>query len=194
MSTTSSIAKWCRNLSPRAAAFTIICIWVLVVVGILFWPGEFPFEHQFVEVARSDTNVLSAVLVVSMRQAHTALRFALLLCVSLVALAALAYDLRRQMFTPSRISAIFYWAATLGCCWTLFVCLSKHGYEGSWYPLGRVMHHPGTLAVFGRRLLMVWLAHGVQTLLPSLSDLRAFYLSQVVAIFFTTYAMGICVL
>lgn len=191
MKTSSFVPTWVRSLSPRSATITILCVWAALVASALLWPGELPLQGKFIEWAKGDAGVLSGAVVLSVREAGIALRFAVILCASLAAFASLAFLFRRKLFTPARVSTIFYWTVTFGCCWTLFVCLSKHGYEGSWLPLHQVMYHPKTLPVFGRRLLMVWVARGAQAVVPSLSDLRAFYVASGIAIFLAIYSTGI---
>jgi len=63
----------------------------------------------------------------------------------------------RQRFRE-RAHDVLSFSITTACALTLFLLLTKAGFEGSWYPLDTIVNKPGQLPVFGTRLLMVWLA------------------------------------
>lgn len=173
--------------SRNKAAIAIACLWAFLVAGVLFWPGAFPLQESFMLAFRFDS-WFGGTLEPS--QVNATLRSISVPCLTLAALALLACLFRERLFTPARLSRIFSWSVTLGCCWTLFLCLKRHGFEGPWLPLRQILHEPQTLPVSGRRLLMVWLAQGVQTLFPVVSDSYAYQFSVGVAIFLATYATG----
>jgi hypothetical protein len=67
----------------------------------------------------------------------------------------------------------------------------ERGYEGSWYQLSTIMHHPeAASAAFGYRLLFPFVAVQLQRLMPSLSDHNSFVAVQVCIIALTVYLTG----
>lgn len=85
---------------------------------------------------------------------------------------------------------IFSLTLTLACSCALISYLLRLGYDSPWAPIKVLMSHPSALPVFGHRLLFVWVAKGFQKIVPRLSDLRGFYLSQCMAILLAVYALG----
>jgi hypothetical protein len=82
------------------------------------------------------------------------------------------------------------WLAWLGAVMAILVALER-GYEGSWYPLGTIMHHPeAASAAFGYRLLFPFIAVQLQRLRPSLSDHNSFVAVQTAIIAATVYLSG----
>ncbi len=67
----------------------------------------------------------------------------------------------------------------------------EHAWEADFYPLGTIMHHPGTAeAAFGYRLLLPGFADLVQRLVPHLSDHNGYIASQILAIICTVVLSG----
>lgn len=76
------------------------------------------------------------------------------------------------------------------CVATLFLVLLR-GYEGWWYQLTTIMHHPGAAnPAFGYRLLLPMLARAFQHIVPTASDHNAFVATQLVAIVATVFLCG----
>lgn len=64
------------------------------------------------------------------------------------------------------------------------------GYEGEWAPIEKLMTHPEKVGVFGHRLLFVGVAALAKLVMPGLTYLQAFYVSQLVACAFTFAALS----
>lgn len=76
------------------------------------------------------------------------------------------------------------------CVATLFLVL-LHGYEGWWYPLATIIHHPETAnPAFGYRQLLPMLARAFEHIVPAASDHNAFVATQLVAIVATVFLCG----
>jgi len=84
------------------------------------------------------------------------------------------------------------WRATcaLACACALCLYIFKITYDAPWAPVDVLMSNPGTLPIFGHRLLFVWLAKAFQAVIPALSAARGYYVSQVVAALLAIYAIG----
>lgn len=94
-----------------------------------------------------------------------------------------------QRLNPSGRAWLFRMVSTLGFACTIVLFVSKLGFAGYWSPLEQLMSHPETLPIFGHRMLFVWIADGAQHLLPSLTALRSFYVSQFIAAVLAMYAI-----
>lgn len=82
------------------------------------------------------------------------------------------------------------WLLWLGSVMTILVALER-GYEGAWYPLGTIMHHPEMAnPAFGYRLLFPFIAVALQRLHSSLSDHNSFVAVQTAIIAGTVYLTG----
>jgi hypothetical protein len=78
----------------------------------------------------------------------------------------------------------------LGCCVAILMALER-GYEGAWYRLGTIIHHPEAAAApFGYRPLLPLAAGGLQWLFHGMNDHNAFIATQVASIAATVYLMG----
>lgn len=78
----------------------------------------------------------------------------------------------------------------LGSAAAILIALER-GYEGSWYPLGTIMHHPADAnPAFGYRLLFPVIASLLQRLVPSFTDHNCFIAIQSVIIAITVYLSG----
>lgn len=82
------------------------------------------------------------------------------------------------------------WLVLLGCSITVLIAL-EHGYEGSWYRLSAIMHHPEAAnPAFGYRLLFPYIAAELQHLVPGLTDHNSFIAVQALIIGATVYLSG----
>jgi hypothetical protein len=90
------------------------------------------------------------------------------------------------------LTQVMVWRATctLACTCALCLFIFKITYDGPWSPVDLLMSNPSALPIFGHRLLFVWLAKAFQVALPTLSPLRGFYASQIVASLLAIYAVG----
>lgn len=106
--------------------------------------------------------------------------------VGLTALLALAWS------RLTAITQVAIWRATctLACTCALSLYIFKMTSEGPWSPVDVLMSNPGALPIYGHRLLFVWLAKAFQAAVPTLSPLRCFYASQVIASLLAIYAVG----
>lgn len=78
----------------------------------------------------------------------------------------------------------------LGCCIALLTALES-GYEGAWYQLNTIIHHPeAAQPPFGYRPLFPLLASALQWFFHAMSDHNAFIATQVICIAATVYLMG----
>jgi len=67
----------------------------------------------------------------------------------------------------------------------------EHGYEGSWYKLTTIIHHPASAnPAFGYRLLFPIMAAQLQRLVPSFTDHNCFIAVQSLIIAATVYLSG----
>lgn len=74
------------------------------------------------------------------------------------------------------------WCVFIGCASAVLLAV-EHGYEGPFYTLNTILHHPRTAeAPFGYRLLLPWLGLGMQAIHRSLSDHNVFIYTQLLAI------------
>jgi hypothetical protein len=76
-------------------------------------------------------------------------------------------------------------AITVCTSTTLFLLLTRLGYEGTWYSLSKILRAPDTMEVFGRRLLLVWPAQWLYQHASGLTPLRTYYVMQAGAILAT---------
>lgn len=82
------------------------------------------------------------------------------------------------------------WLIGLACAATILIALER-GYEGSFYRLSTIIHHPESAnAAFGYRLLFPTLAAQLQKLAPSLTDHNCFIAVQSLVIAITVYLLG----
>ena len=87
-------------------------------------------------------------------------------------------------------SAIYSLTETLTISCALMIYMFRMGFEGPWSPLSVIMSNPAASPVYGHRLLFVLIAKAFQEIVPNLSDLRSFYLSQFVATLLAVYVLG----
>jgi hypothetical protein len=174
----------------RVQRIRIILAAVCLGFGVffIFWRGAMPAEGLIRWFAQSDSWAEGKVLVSN----PTTMRHYYSLSVTAILLIAGALILGDSIWTRlserSRDAAFsFFFTLAIACAPILYMLHA--GYEGNWMSIDRIMDDPSSLPVFGHRLLFVWVAKIFQRITP-LSNLRAFYLSQVVAILLAVYALG----
>lgn len=89
--------------------------------------------------------------------------------------------------SPLSTAAALLW---VGSSITILMAL-KRGYEGSWYPLSTIIHHPEAAEPpFGYRPLLPLLAAWLQHVFHSMSDHNVFIATQTLSIAGTVYLLG----
>src|SRR5579862_6103420 len=74
------------------------------------------------------------------------------------------------------------WCTFFGCAATMLLAV-EHGYEGTFYTLDTILHHPSAAnPPFGYRLLLPWLGLLFQSIRPAMSEHNVFIATQIVAI------------
>ncbi len=69
----------------------------------------------------------------------------------------------------------------IGCTWTCFHTLLVQGYQGDWYVIENLMNYEAS-APFQQRFLFILFANAIKALLPTLSYIQAYCLSQLIVI------------
>ena len=87
-------------------------------------------------------------------------------------------------------NVIYSLTETLTISCALMIYMFRMGFEGPWAPISVIMKNPAASPVYGHRLLFVWIAKAIQEIVPNLSDLRSFYLSQLLATLLAVYVLG----
>jgi hypothetical protein len=96
----------------------------------------------------------------------------------------------KNVFPDAAVGAAPTALVWLGCCVTILMAVER-GYEGAWYRLDTILHHPeAAQAPFGYRPLFPLLANALQSLLHTMNDHNAFIATQVVCIAATVYLLG----
>jgi len=153
------------------------------------WSWPLPLEGQILRAAMLDIRARTGEFQLDVDQLRRVVRFHVAFW-SLVAAGTPWLFLVPDRVWSSLRPRVFRFSITLGCSSALFLLLLHCGYERPWYPLEALMQNPGSVPVFGQRLLLVWVADLCQELVPSLSYLRCFYLSQALAIVLTVIMIG----
>jgi hypothetical protein len=79
---------------------------------------------------------------------------------------------------------------TAGCAAALYLLLLRCGREAEWYPIQKLMTNPGSMPVFGHRLLWVWLADAIKLAAPFFSYRQCYYLCQIPPVVLTVWIVG----
>jgi hypothetical protein len=171
-------------------------IWIWIVAACLgiggffmLWHGAMPFEWVIRAFAAKDQWKMGSALAsnpVTLRHYYSLSVGLAFLLVGVVCLGAVIWA-RLNEVVRSRVYDLVF-TLTVSCA--VMIYLSRMSYEGPWLPLDVIMKHPSALPVYGHRLLFVWIARGFQKIVPGLSDLRGFYLSQWIATVLALYALG----
>jgi hypothetical protein len=180
--TTSSPAK--DRIWISTAAFCL-----LLGFFLLIWRGTVPFEGLVRAIASRDAWGPARSLASNPKalEKYYALSVGIVLATSATLILGAMVWARLNEATRE---LIFSATITLACSCALISYMLRMEYDGPWAPVKVLMNNPSSLPIFGHRLLLVWMAKGFQKLVPHLSDLREFYLSQCVAILLTVYALG----
>jgi hypothetical protein len=155
---------------------------------LLLWRGPMPFEDLLRRFALMDSGGslhLASQPTLLRHYYRQALALGLGL-IGVTTLLALAWS-RLNGFTQAKL-----WRATctLACTCALCLYIFKITHDSSWSPVDVLVTNPGTLPIFGHRLLFVWLGQAFQTAVPTLSPLRCYYASQMITALLAIYAVG----
>jgi hypothetical protein len=177
-------------MNRRSLKITIGCCFGLVLIALL-WRGAIPGDSFLLQIFRSDTRVEKGMWIINIDQVRAVVRLQVALW-SIVIAAIAGWHLlpdRIRQFWKERSFRYFIAAA---CMCALFVLMWRIAYEGVWwYPIAKVMTRPGSVPIYGHRLLWVWLADAIKFFAPSLSYNACFYLSQIPPIILTVWMMGV---
>ena len=177
------------RLSPERVCLAAGAGGLLIALLLVLWRGPLPFEglvRRFAQMDRETETGLLASQPALLRKYYgltLAMGFGL---AGLTTLLAVAW----RRLNGSTQAMMWRATCTLACTCALCLYIFKMTYEGPWAPVGVLMSNPGALPIFGHRLLFVWLAKAFQAAVPTLSPLRCFYASQVVAALLAVYAVG----
>jgi hypothetical protein len=110
---------------------------------------------------------------------------------TVLAAAALFVTFNRSRLLESKVPDTLFSAATaIGVALIIFEGMMTRGFEGDWYNIQSMLTHPGSVPIFGQRLLLVWPAMLLKHLVPRLSYIQAFLAIQAVAIGIAVYVVG----
>jgi hypothetical protein len=147
---------------------------------------EMPAYFSLINTPGSAQNTSSGTPEVEILRAP---RFGIVLMEVLCFLAAF-YFLCIGLNSADKADRIFSFLATIGVSASIFIVLATFAREDYFAPLETLMTNPGSLAVFGQRLLLVWPADAIKHFVPTLSYRRCYLATQFVAILATTYMIG----
>jgi hypothetical protein len=161
----------------------------LIVFLLLLWHGPLPFEGLVWKLAQIDKWPDSMHLASQPGMVRKYYRLSLMASFSVagfIALLALAWN-RLNGLSQAMVQRATW---TLACAGALCFYIFKITTPLKGSPVELLMSNPGAVPIFGHRLLFVWLAKAFQAALPTLSPVRCFYASQVVAALLAIYAVG----
>ena len=172
---------WIALGASMLLAFLALAIWT---------PGLLPLDHFLIPLLSRDANFIEGMIHPTARDLQVALRRDEILAAALILVSATFY-LGRKITVPLVLSAkAFDLAIWLACTAAVLVTLMNYGHEGEFSPVAGLMTRPRSYPIYGARLLMVWIADFLKVLVPSLSYLRCYLLSQLVATGAAMYLMG----
>ncbi len=180
-------------LRPVHSRAWIIGVWLCVAGLIAFafvWNGRLPGETILVALAAKDLRVQAHDWTVDFVKVREAIRLQIVFWSALIALTLSWRWSRENRLKEYCRSHIFCWSIAAACSTSLFVLLVRCSQERLFYPIRDLMTAPGTVPIFGHRLLWVWLADGLKLAHPSLNFHQAYLLSQIPPIVLTVWAVG----
>jgi hypothetical protein len=182
MTQNSPVPQPARLQHPSERAWLAISMVALpIAIFLVRWHGAMPFE---VLVERSaGTSHLAPQQALLFYRLTVAAGFGV---VGIALLLGLGWKRLGQATHIMVWRMMWTLASTSALCLYIF----KMTGDGPWAPVDVLMSNPGSLPIYGHRLLFVWLAKAIQMLHPSLSPLRCYYFSQFIASFLTIYTIG----
>ncbi len=169
---------------------------LLALLGLAMWPPVMrPLEQFLFSLLNFDANYLEGMIHPSPHEMHAALRRNELFAAALIVVSTAMYFARKTIAPVVSSVKAFDLAIWLACTASVFVALMSYGHEGDFSPVTVLMQRPQAYPITGNRLLMVWVADVLKLLAPSLSYLRCYLLSQLIATGAAMYLMGVwCVM
>jgi hypothetical protein len=177
------------RLTPERVCLAAAAGGLLMAFLLVLWHGPLPFEGLVRRFAQMDKWPESARLASQPALVRKYYRLTLVAGFSLAGFTTflgLAWS-RLNGLTQARVWRAT-WTLASTCALCLYLVKVTTGLPGA--PVDVLMSNPGALPIFGHRLLFVWLAKAFQAAVPTLSPLRCFYASQVVAALLAIYAVG----
>lgn len=173
-------------------AFSLALSSVLLLLVLSFSPRPLLFEQALLSIAKYDVNIVNGYMNPTESDLRQALRFGLMVIGSFVLLVGALYSVRSHVLVNQDVERkLFSVSMTVVCAGSIFVALAQPAYElMSFSPVETLMTDPGSLPIFGHRLLLVWFADALKMIIPSLSYRRCYLATQLVAAFATTYIVG----
>ena len=188
MTQNSPVAQRLRWQLPSERTILAIGIGSLLIAFFLMrWHGPLPFEALVEQSARIGSGSESVPL--APQQALLFYRLTLAVAFGLAGI-TLMLALGWKRLSESARAMVWRATWTLSCTTALCLYIFKMTFDGPWAPVDVLMSNPGALPIFGHRLLFVWFADAIHALHPSLSPLRCYYVSQIVAALLALYAVG----
>jgi hypothetical protein len=161
---------------------------VLIALFFVLWRGPLPFEDLIRKIAQKDWEE-GMRLASQPEMLRKYYRLFLGGCFGLVGFATLLSIVSSRLGELKR-AILWRVICTLACTFALCLYIFKITTDGPWLPINVLMSNPSALPIFGHRLLFVWLAKALQAVVPTLSPLRGYYISQIVAALLAIYAVG----
>lgn len=176
-----------RSLSKRLIA--IWCGCAIVLAFAVLWTRAIPGESLIVALAQRDTRIQQHLWTIDISEVRHTIRFQLAIWSLLIALLA-TWWMAPERFRAYCRPRLFQWSMAAGCFCALYLLLVRAAGERDWYPIDILMTNPGSVPIFGQRLLFVWIADAVKSFHPSLSYVNAYYMSQIPAVLLTIWIVG----
>ena len=173
------------SLVTRRRAWLIPAALAMVLLGLAAIAAPLPLESHLLSLRGYDANLLDLMPRFDVR----ALRRAAWLLLALASAATSAGWLsgaHADRWEPYRDRA-FTCLIAFGTVVSLFLVLWRAGFEAPWYSLQRIIGDPGSIPIFGHRLLLVWLARALQSASHHFGARQAFFVTQAVVLIATTY-------
>ena len=174
---------------PWRWALLISVGFLSVAITAALWSGALPLESVLLRVVAIDQNLTSGQMQFDLNQLRRAVELYVIVFSLFASFIPWLFVISGQTWS-SVSERLFPIAMVLSCSSALFLLFWRLGYEGPWYPIEALMKHPGTVPIFGHRLLLVWLADLCQKLVPSLSYLQCYVLSQMLPIVSAVFMVG----
>lgn len=158
---------------------------LLIAFLLALWRGPLPFESLVQRFAQMD-NLAEGMSLPYSRNYYRLSLVAGFSLVGVIAFLVMAWSSLNEL----RQAMVWRATCTLACTCALCIYLSKMTFDAPWLSIDVAMSNPGAAPIYGHRILFVWLAKVFQAAVPTLSPLRCFYASQIVAALLAIYAVG----
>jgi hypothetical protein len=178
-----------RSRLVERVCLAVAAVGLLIAVVLLLWHGRLPFEGLVRKFAQIDKWPGSERLASQAGMVRKYYRLSLAAGFALVGFTALLVWLwgRLNELMQARVWRATWTLASTSVVW-FFLFKTTTALPGA--PVDMLMSDPGSVPIFGHRLLFVWLAKAFQTVAPTQSSLHCFYASQLIAALLAIYAIG----